>query len=272
VATTVLSVLAPVLAAGLVLFVAALPVTGLQPLWDKTSSTTPILLLAVAAALFLANAVIGNSPDQEARGRLLRLGAIGLAAVLTPLGVVAAISTWLRIDQHGFTPERLWGLVFVLTVLVVALAYLWALVSGRALWASRIRAANVRLALFICALALLLSTPLINFGAISTRDQLARLQSGEVSPQQFDWAALRFDFGPEGRRALEQLAASGPAPVRPLAQRALQATARFALAEQDRTDRRTAELAASIRSVPANVVVPTELRAAVASQVGCRVG
>jgi hypothetical protein len=78
VATTVLSVLAPVLAAGLVLFVAALPFTGLQPLWDKTSSTTPVLLLAVAAAFFLANAVIGNSAEEEAKGRVLRIAAVGL--------------------------------------------------------------------------------------------------------------------------------------------------------------------------------------------------
>ena len=43
VAKTVLAVLAPVLAAGLVLFVLALPFTGLQPLWAKTTATTPIL-------------------------------------------------------------------------------------------------------------------------------------------------------------------------------------------------------------------------------------
>jgi hypothetical protein len=272
VATTVLSVLAPVLAAGLVLFVIALPFTGLQPLWDKTSATTPILLLSVAAAMFLANAVIGNNAEEEARSRALRLAAIGLSAVLTPLGIVAAISTWLRIDQHGFTPERLWSLVFVLTVLAVALAYLWSLVSGRRAWAGRIRAANVRLAIFICALALLLSTPLADFGGISTRNQLARLTSGEVSPERFDWAALRFDFGPEGRRALDRLAASGSPQVRQFAQRALQATERYRLAEQDRTDRRTAELNATIRTVPAGAAVPEALREAIASQIGCSIG
>jgi hypothetical protein len=272
VATTVLSVLAPVLAAGLVLFVIALPFTGLQPLWDKTSATTPILLLSVAAALFLANAVIGNNAEEEARSRVLRLAAIGLAAVLTPLGIVAAISTWLRIDQHGFTPERLWSLVFVLTVLAVALAYLWALVRGRSAWAGRIRAANVRLALFICGLALLLSTALADFGGISTRNQLARLTSGEVSPERFDWAALRFDFGPEGRRALDRLAASGSPKVRLFAQRAREATERYRLADQDRTGRRMAELAAAIRTVPAGVAVPTALREAIATQIGCSVG
>ncbi|MDP8913276.1 MAG: DUF4153 domain-containing protein, partial [Pseudomonadota bacterium] len=131
VVTTVLSVLAPVLAVGLALFVLALPITGLTPLWEKTSATTPILLGAIAGAFILANAVIGNSADEEARGVALRASAMALGAVMTPLALVAAVSTWLRIDQHGFTPERLWALVFVIAVLAVSLTYLWALLRGR---------------------------------------------------------------------------------------------------------------------------------------------
>ena len=50
--------------------------------------------------------------------------------------------------------------------------------------------------------------PLVDFGAISTRDQLARLERGRVGPDQFDWAALAFDFGPSGRAALTRLAAA----------------------------------------------------------------
>src|SRR3546814_325436 len=42
VVTAVLSVLAPVLGAGLVLFLLALPFTGLGALWEATKSTTPI--------------------------------------------------------------------------------------------------------------------------------------------------------------------------------------------------------------------------------------
>jgi hypothetical protein len=48
----------------------------------------------------------------------------------------------------------------------------------------------------------------MDFGAISTRDQLARLQSGTVKADQFDWAAMAFDFGPKGRKALADIAKS----------------------------------------------------------------
>ena len=44
--------------------------------------------------------------------------------------------------------------------------------------------------------------PILNFGAISTSDQLARLKSGAISAEEFDFSALRWDFGEPGREAL----------------------------------------------------------------------
>jgi hypothetical protein len=272
VATTVLSVLAPVLAAGLVLFVLALPFTGLEPLWDKTTSTTPILLFAILGAFLLANAVIGNAPDEEAKGRALRLSAAALAAVMAPLAIVAAISTWLRIDQHGFTPERLWAATFVLIVLAVSLAYLWTVVRGRLGWAERVRPMNVRLALGISAVALLLAAPLVNFGAISTRDQMARLEAGKVSPEEFDWTAIRFDFGPAGRRALERIRDTGPANLRAFAATALASKVRWAAAEPARLRRSARQLETNLRVLPENVPVPPELRVALSQSAACQFG
>jgi hypothetical protein len=272
VVTTVLSVLAPVLAGGLALFVLALPVTGLAPLWEKTSATTPILLGAIAGAFILLNAVIGNSPDEEAKGRALRASAMVLGAVMTPLALVAAVSTWLRIDQHGFTPERLWALVFVIAVLAVSLTYLWALVRGRAAWSKRVRPANVALAVSICAVALILATPLVDFGAMSTRDQLARLYAGKVKPDEFDWAALRFDFGPAGRRALERLAGSGPAGFRAQARKALKLESRWAAREETRVGQDARMLAQRLRVVPGQVPVPQALLTALARQQTCGYG
>ncbi|HEX8534507.1 MAG TPA: DUF4153 domain-containing protein [Allosphingosinicella sp.] len=272
VVTTVLSVLAPVLATGLVLFVLALPFTGLQSLWDKTSATTPILLLAIAGAFILANAVIGNSPEEEAKGRALRLSAMALGAVMAPLAIVAALSTWLRIDQHGLTPERLWALVFVLVVLAVSLAYLWALVRGRFDWAGQVRPANVRLAVGICIVALLLATPLIDFGAISTRDQIARLQSGKVAPEKFDWAALRFDFGPSGVRALEALQRQGAPKLRQLAAQALRSKERWALTETTAVPARAERVQGKVRILPQPVPLPPELSRILATGSICAAG
>jgi hypothetical protein len=207
---TILSVLAPVLAAGLVFFVLALPFTGLDALWEQTKETTPIVLACMFGALILANAVAGNSAEEEARAPVLRWSAMALAATMVPLAAVGALSTGQRIAQYGFTPDRLWAAVFVTVAGAVALGYAWALFRGRSAWPAALRETNVRLAAGVCLLALFLALPIVSFGALSARDQVARLESGKISPAEFDWRALRFDFGPAGRRALQRLAAAGP--------------------------------------------------------------
>lgn len=227
VARAVLSVLAPFLAAGLALFVLALPVTGLQPLWDQTQATTPILLACILGAVFLANAVIGNDLEEEARSPALRCAAVGLVLVMAPLAFVAAVSTGKRIGQYGLTPDRMWAFVFVLAAGAFALAYLHALVRRRSGWPEALRRANVRVAFGLCLLALFLALPMISFGAVSARDQLGRLESGRTPPDRFDWAAMRFDFGPSGRRALERLAESPNLVVRQRAREALRASDRW---------------------------------------------
>ena len=207
----VLGVLAPVLAAGLALFLLALPFTGLDALWEATKATTPILLSCVIGALILVNAVIG---DEDASGgggvpsRVLRWSATVLALAMLPLAVIAAVATGLRIDQYGLTPDRLWALIAVIVANAYALAYAVAVVVGWRAWPARVRLGNLRLAFALAALALLLATPLVGFNALSVRDQLARLASGRVSPERFDWRALAFDFGAPGKAALARLARS----------------------------------------------------------------
>jgi hypothetical protein len=261
VARAILSVLAPVLAAGLLLFVLALPFTGLDPLWEKTRSTTPILLLCLVGSVFLIAAVAGNDAEEEARSPVLRWSGMALIAVMLPLALVAAASTAKRIGQHGITPDRLWAIVFVAIAAAFALGYLHALVRGRGLWPDALRRANVRLAAGVCLLALFLALPIVSFGAISARDQVARLQQGRVSPDRFDWAALRFDFGPAGVRALRRLAVDGPAPVRVRAAEALAATTRWALAGPEVAPPVTPEppVPPKLEVTPAGAAVPRPL-------------
>ncbi len=254
----VLSALAPVLAVGLAMFLAALLFTGLDTLWDSTKSTTPILLSCVIGALILANAIVRDKAEDESRLRVLRASALLLCGTILPLGVIALVSTHLRIGQYGYTPDRLWALTFTLIACVYGLAYLHALVRGlRSDWSARIRTANLALALGLCALAFLLSTPLISFGAISARDQVARLESGKVAPEKFDFAALRFDYGPAGVEASKRLAREGKTPaIRTAAANALKATDRYVVAETQRK----AEAASYIVVYPKGTMLPPALR------------
>lgn len=266
VATAILSFLAPILAAGLVLFVLALPFTGLEPLWEQTRATTPILLVCILGAVVLINAVVGSgAEDDEARPRIVRWAAAALAVVVLPLAVVAAVSTGKRIAQHGFTPDRLWAAVFVAITVAGAAAYLFALIRGRAGWPDLLRTLNLRIAIGICLVALFLALPIVSFGAISTRDQVARLQSGRIAADKFDWAALRYDFGPSGRRALDRLVRSPNATVREHARAVQTAKSRWDV----RNDIETyVEAPREFRVFPEGAAVPAGLREALLGRPG----
>lgn len=271
VAMVVLGVLAPVLAIGLLLFLLALPFTGLAPLWEATKSTTPILLACVIAALVLANAVIGDGPEDEAEAaRPLRWSAMALGAVILPLGLIAAVSTGLRIAQYGLTPDRLWAATFTAIAIAYGLAYLAALIWRRQRWGEALRPANLGLAIGLSGLALLLAMPLINFNAFSARDQAARLKSGRTPPDQFDWKALAFDFGKPGREVLAKLASVGPTPaIKAKAKEVLAFKTAWDLEQKEVVTARSEGFADRVTIVPAKVALPAALLAALPAHADC---
>jgi Domain of unknown function (DUF4153) len=226
----VFSVLAPVLAFALVGFLLSLPFTGLTALWDSGVPTTPVLLAVAAGAVGLVNAVIGDGKAEGSQNRVLRWSALALSLTILPLAVIAAISMGVRIDQYGFTPDRIWGLLAIIVASVYGVAYLVAAArSAKALldWDDHIRPANIKIALGLCGVALFLALPILDFGAVSARDQLARLKSGVTKAGEFDWTAMAFDFGPKGRDALAALAKSGSEFERKSAKTALASESRW---------------------------------------------
>lgn len=223
----VLSLLAVPLALGLVAFLGASAISGPRVLWEATRSATPILLACAAGAFALTSAILRQDDAAMTRNRAMRIAAFVLAAVILPLAVFAAVSMGLRLNQYGLAPERLWGLVAIFVACAWGVGY-WAALArgGRRDWTGGLRAANFHLALGGCCLALLLALPILDFGAIATRNQVARLESGKVPPEEFDFAALRWDFGEPGRRALQRLARSADARVAELARTAMKQTQR----------------------------------------------
>lgn len=224
----VLSVLAPVLAVALLLFLISLLGTGLTRLWASGFSTAAMMLGAAAFAVLLANAVIGNGDEDRTSNPLLHWAALALAVAVLPLAAIAFYSMHLRVIQYGWTPERLWGFVAVVVALSYGLVGLWSLLRGRRNFDDVLRPMQQKLAIGLMLLATFLALPIMDFGAISTRDQLARLENGQTKPENFDWAAMAFDFGPDGRAALAQIAKS-PDRVRADA-------AKMALAAENRWD------------------------------------
>ena len=218
----VLSILAVPLAAGLALFLVAMIVSGPEVLWQATRSATPVLLLCAAGAWVLANAILRDTDGEMSGNRVLRTAALVLTLSVLPLTVFAAVSLGTRVAQHGLSPERLWGLIAIAVACAYGLAWLAAVARGwmGGAWRENVRRANLHLAVAISGIALLLALPILDFGAISARNQLARLENGAVSAEDFDYAALRWDFGNAGRRALARLEKSGNPTIARLAREA----------------------------------------------------
>lgn len=235
---TVLSLLAVPLAAGLALFLAAMMVSGPEVLWEATRSATPVLLICAAGAWVLANAILRDEDASISGSRVLRIAGLVLVLSILPLTIFAAISLGTRIAQHGLSPERLWGLMAIAVAVAYGIAWAVAVIRGRKQgeWRERVRRANLHLAVVICGVALFLALPILDFGAISARQQIARLQSGAVSAEDFDYAALRWDFGAAGRGALARLERSNQATIARLAAKALRDKrfTRYAPPEVDR--------------------------------------
>ena len=264
----VLAVLAPVLAVALVLFLLSLAGTGLQKLWDSGFSTAAVMMGVAAFAVLLANAVIGNGDDDRATNPALRWAAPVLAVAVLPLAGIAYYSMHLRVIQYGWTPERIWGVIAAAIALAYGLAGIWAVVKGRRDFDDWLRPLQQKLAIGLALLALFLALPILDFGAISTRDQLARLKSGATPVEKFDWAAMAYDFGPSGRAALAELARS-PQKVRADA-------AKAALAAKNRWDLggpRGALLlkpfAERLRVMPAERALPAEALDRIAGSYMC---
>ena len=203
----VLSILAVPLAVALVIFLLAVLVSGLDVLWEATRSATPLLLAIAVGCFVLTNAVVRDDDEEASNSRILRIAGFVLAVGILPLAVMASISMGTRIAQHGLSPERLWALIAIAVAVAYGVAYFVSAIRGRkAGWRDFLRRSNLHLAVLTGGIALLLALPILNFGSISASNQIARLDAGKVSAEDFDYTALRWDFGEAGRTALERLA------------------------------------------------------------------
>ena len=271
----VLSVLAPVLAVALIAFLASVPFTGLDELWDSVIPATPLMLVAGAGAILLANSVFGDGEEgvgEEERpaNRALRYAAPALVLTVLPLAIIAAVSLGQRIGQYGWTPERIWGVIAVGVAIVYGIAGWWSGGRGWMRFDDLLRPLQTRMALGLCGIALLLALPILDFGAISARSQLARLESGSVKADEFDWAAMAFDFGPSGRARLERIAKGGPIDQRRVAANALKETNRYTISSANGALRKGREIAKRLRLVPVDIVMTDELREKIGAKYECR--
>lgn len=173
------------------IFLAALPFVGVSPLW-QTGSGTATLLWLTAFVLFFANAVYQTGKDEiRYPVSVQALIAIGLAA-LPLVCLLSFYGLWLRIDQYGWTVERCWAAVVWLLFAGLSAGYAYGVIRHRLRWPGTLASVNTYAGLGLLLLLILASSPLLDFRKISLASQVARVEHGDLSWQQFDhFYALR---------------------------------------------------------------------------------
>jgi len=186
-----------------VIFLAALPFTGLNPLWDTGGST--LILWMQALMLFFVNAVYQDDPEAHPYHLWVhRFIYIGLA-LLPIYSIVSFYGLSLRVDQYGWSLSRCWAFLLWGVFALFSLGYLWGIAKLRDNWLNQLSWVNVRMGLVILALMLIVNSPILDFRKISVNSQIARLNEGVVSLEDFDYRYLRSELAKPGYEALEDL-------------------------------------------------------------------
>ncbi|EOA03461.1 hypothetical protein HFRIS_017487 [Herbaspirillum frisingense GSF30] len=192
--------LAVLIAAG---FLAGLCVTGLQPLWE-TRRATAVLLGTTALLVVLANMVYQDGlSDEAASARLIRWSLRVACALPLPLVVLAACALGLRVSQYGWTPERVCAALCIAVASIYAIGYLAAL--WRAARMVVMAPVNVAASFTILAVSVAVLTPLADPARLAVADQLARLRSGQITPERLDVRFMRYHGQRYGVQALADI-------------------------------------------------------------------
>jgi len=257
-ALTLFSWLLPLLAAILLVFLISLPFISLAPLW-KTHFATALLLISAGLLVLLINSCYQDGEVELTASRVKRVASLVGAVELIPLVALAAWALALRVAQYGWTVERILAGAVIVIAACYAIGYASAAVRSPT-WMKRLEITNLATAYVFLAVVLALFTPIADPARLMVSDQMIRLKSGAVSPEQFDFQALKFDGARWGAAALQQLeqVREGPdaATIAEKARQALASTNRFA-GRSAGPPPATNELAQRIEVYPAGRTLPT---------------
>ncbi|MCB5191378.1 DUF4153 domain-containing protein [Methylobacillus arboreus] len=200
----ILGWLLPVVSFILILFLLALPFQGLALLW-KTGYATSLMLCLLAWTVFLFNAAWQDaSGEQRFPKWLLRFIGVGLLAMPVYTGL-CAYSLALRVAQYGWTIDRIWAALAIMTMAIYALGYAFVVIRRQAIWMAGARQVNIAAALFTVALLILTVTPVLDPARIAVGSQVARLMDGLTPVSDFDFEYLRLQGGRYGNQVLQDL-------------------------------------------------------------------
>ena len=195
--------LLPLVALLALMFILTLPFTGLEVISQRVSAAGLMSTLTLLLLLLMA---MVREPQKEALpypGALRYL--IKCAVAVTPIyTLIAGWALWVRIQQYGWTPERLYGVLVVVVLLVWSFGYLASILRRGRNPLELQGPVILGVSLLALGLLVLLSSPVIDAWRISVNSHMGLYHSGKIKPDQVSLYMLDHS-GKPGRAALEAL-------------------------------------------------------------------
>ena len=195
--------LLPLVALLALMFILTLPFTGLEAISQRVSAAGLMSTLTLLLLLLMA---MVREPQKEALpypGALRYL--IKCALAVTPIyTLIAGWALWVRIQQYGWTPERLYGVLVVVVLLVWSFGYLASILRRGRNPLELQGPVILGVSLLALGLLVLLSSPVIDAWRISVNSHMGLYHSGKIKPDQVSLYMLDHS-GKPGRAALEAL-------------------------------------------------------------------
>ena len=207
-----IKLLLPLIVLIAVMFLLALPFTGLDALWS-THRGTGLLLWLLAVMLFFTNAVYqdgrGAPPYPLAVHRLVYCGLLSLPFV----SGLALYGLSLRVGQYGWSISRCWAMLVWILLTLFAVGYVIGILRRRDAWTVNLARVNTAMGLFVLILMLLVNSPLIDFRKITVASQLARVEAGQIGLDELDYYYFERELARPGylaRESIREQAADDP--------------------------------------------------------------
>ncbi|KJC08978.1 DUF4153 domain-containing protein [Citrobacter freundii] len=195
--------LLPLVALLALMFILTLPFTGLEAISQRVSAAGLMSTLTLLLLLLMA---IVREPQKEALpypGALRYL--IKCSLIVAPIYMlIAGWSLRVRIQQYGWTPERLYGVLVVVVLLVWSFGYLASILRRGRNPLELQGPVILGVSLLALGLLVLLSSPVIDAWRISVNSHMGLYHSGKIKPDQVSLYMLDHS-GKPGRAALEAL-------------------------------------------------------------------
>ena len=201
---TLIKFLLPVLSVISLGFLATLPFTGLNKLWETGSGSLLVMWLQVLTLFFVNTVYKDDSSVRPYHFLLHRLVFISVA-LLPVYSVISAYGIYLRVEQHGLTVDRCWGILIWFLLACFSFSYLVGIITKRDNWLEPLSKINIVMGWVVLVSMLAVNSPLLNFQSLSTNSQIARLDADKVTIEKFDYYYFEYSLGRQGYLAMQLL-------------------------------------------------------------------